>query len=251
MLSIATEGDPATGDLVFLLTDPADARRVRRHGRRPRARCRRATSQQTADRQDHRGRRLHGPEHRPGRRPQRGHRAFSVPTDRAARSRARACPRAFEGSPRQTYDEACDCITDAATGADLDRRRRRTACSSTPSGESLAQGWKVNVGFSNFADVLTDPTIAASFLQILVWNFAFAILVGRAHLRARPAGRDGAQQRAAQGPADLPVAADPAVRDAGVRDAAGLAGHVQHRLRPDQPAVRPRRQLVRQAVAAR
>ena len=40
---------------------------------------------------------------------------------------------------------------------------------------SLAQGWKVNVGFDNFARVFTNDTIRGSFLRIVVWNFAFAI----------------------------------------------------------------------------
>ena len=41
---------------------------------------------------------------------------------------------------------------------------------------SLAQGWKVNVGFDNFARVFTNDTIRGSFLRIVVWNFAFAIV---------------------------------------------------------------------------
>ncbi|CAA9210647.1 MAG: Maltodextrin ABC transporter, permease protein MdxF, partial [uncultured Corynebacteriales bacterium] len=71
---------------------------------------------------------------------------------------------------------------------------------------------------------------------------------GRADLRAGPAGRDGAELPGPARPADLPLADHPAVRDAGGGDAAGLAGHVQHRLRPDQPAVRAGRQLVRRRL---
>src|SRR4029450_11992965 len=43
-------------------------------------------------------------------------------------------------------------------------------------GDNLAQGWQVNVGFRNFVDVLTDPLIAKYFFRTLIWNFAFAAL---------------------------------------------------------------------------
>ena len=83
--------------------------------------------------------------------------------------------RAFEGAPQRAYDEACDCIKDAETGqtwtADDDDGFFVDA-----QGENLAQGWKVNVGLRNFADVVTDPLIAKYFFRTLVWNLAFAAL---------------------------------------------------------------------------
>ena len=98
--------------------------------------------------------------------------AISVPTDKGA-IKSQGLSRAFEGSPSQAYDRGCDCIRDAATGATW------TADGGTgffvdAGGGNLAQGWKVNVGFRNFTDVLTNAVIRASFLKILVWNFAFA-----------------------------------------------------------------------------
>jgi arabinogalactan oligomer/maltooligosaccharide transport system permease protein len=82
---------------------------------------------------------------------------------------------AFEGSPARTYDAACDCIQEAESGATWTADDENGSFVDS-SGEALAQGWQVNVGFRNFAEVLTNPTIRASFLRIVVWNFAFAFL---------------------------------------------------------------------------
>jgi len=100
---------------------------------------------------------------------------FSVPTaDGAIRSQGLST--AFEGIAGQNYEEVCDCITDAATGvvytADND-----VGAFVDENGNRLAQGWKVGVGFKNFVDIFTNATIASSFFSILVWNFAFALIV--------------------------------------------------------------------------
>src|SRR5690606_3649548 len=42
-------------------------------------------------------------------------------------------------------------------------------------GDRLAQGWQVNVGFDNFARVLTNPTISGYFLGVFAWNSVFAL----------------------------------------------------------------------------
>ncbi|KRD43019.1 multiple sugar transporter permease [Cellulomonas sp. Root930] len=99
---------------------------------------------------------------------------FTVPTDDGV-IKSQGVSIAYVGAPQQTYDPACDCITDAVTGevwtADGDVGSFVDA-----DGNALAQGWQVNVGLENFSRVLTDPTIRASFLRIIVWNFAFAII---------------------------------------------------------------------------
>ena len=100
---------------------------------------------------------------------------LTVPTaDGAIRSQGLSA--AFEGIAGQNYDGACDCITDATTGtvyvADND-----VGYFVDPNGTPLAQGWQVGVGFKNFIDVFTNEAIAASFFKIIVWNFAFALLV--------------------------------------------------------------------------
>ncbi|MFI5907604.1 ABC transporter permease subunit [Dactylosporangium sp. NPDC051541] len=99
--------------------------------------------------------------------------AFTVPTSGGA-IRASGLTRAYTGQATRFYDAGCDCITDRATGrtwtADED-----TGAFVADDGEHLAQGWKVNVGLSNFARVVTDSRIAGPFLKTLVWNLAFAV----------------------------------------------------------------------------
>ena len=56
--------------------------------------------------------------------------------------------------------------------------------------------------------------------------------------------------RRMRGTQDLPDHPDPALRHAVLRDAAGLAGHVQHRLRSDQPGTGHGRRLARHADRA-
>lgn len=99
---------------------------------------------------------------------------LSVPTDDGV-IRSQGVSQAFEVVAGQSYNEDCDCVTDAVTGqtwvADPER-----GSFVAEDGEPLTQGWRVGVGLDNFARVLTDPTIRGSFLRIVVWNFAFAAL---------------------------------------------------------------------------
>ena len=145
--------------------------------------------------------------------------------------------------------------TRAATASRTPRPARpgRRTTTTAPSSPPTASGWP-RAGRSTSAcatspGVLTDPAISGPFLRH-----------PGVELRLRDRRRSGspscsgllcalALQLAAGCAASslYRVAADPAVRHAVVRDAAGLAGHVQHRLRPDQPAVRARRRLVRAA----
>jgi arabinogalactan oligomer/maltooligosaccharide transport system permease protein len=172
-LAIATQGDPATGDIVFLLSDPetqasqvgtadgleplpADGLQFSPEGNITEAPgytiltigAAGAREEDLAE--------------------------FSVPTPDGAIVAA-GLTRAFEGAPQRAYDEACDCIKDAETG------QTWTADDSEgffvdANGDNLAQGWQVNVGFRNFVDVVTDPLIAKYFFRTLIWNFAFAAI---------------------------------------------------------------------------
>ena len=170
-LSIGVVGDPATGEVVFLLSDPATSK----------------VFAGTADglkelpasdvQKGLGGKITQAAGYTILNVPQASARSkeiavFSVPTDKGA-IKSQGLSRAFEGSPSQKYDAGCDCVKDAATG------RTWTADNSNgffvdQNGQRLAQGWKVNVGFRNFIDVLSNPVIRASFLKILLWNFAFA-----------------------------------------------------------------------------
>jgi arabinogalactan oligomer / maltooligosaccharide transport system permease protein len=171
VLSIGTDGDAATGEVVFLLTDPATKKSFV------------GTSKGLEDLPDDAvtkgitGKITAADDYTVLTTPQASTRskdiaALSVPTGKGA-IKSQGLSRAFEGSPSQAYDEGCDCIKDAASGATW------TADNSDgffrdAEGQNLAQGWKVNVGFRNFSDVLTNATIRASFVKILIWNFAFA-----------------------------------------------------------------------------
>ena len=172
-LSIATRGDPATGDLVFLLVDP-DTRAAQvgtPDGLEPLA----ADGLQFSEQSNI----TEAPGYTMLSIGQAGAREedladFSVPTPKGAIVPA-GLTRAFEGAPQRAYDAACDCIKDAETG------QTWTADDSNglfvdDKGENLAQGWQVNVGLRNFADVVSDPLIAKYFFRTLLWNFAFAAL---------------------------------------------------------------------------
>jgi len=43
-------------------------------------------------------------------------------------------------------------------------------------GQRITPGWPVNVGFSNYTQIFTDPDIRGPFMQIFVWTFVFAAL---------------------------------------------------------------------------
>ncbi|HEY7606832.1 MAG TPA: sugar transporter permease, partial [Actinomycetes bacterium] len=172
-LAIATQGDPATGDIVFLLSDPETraSQLGTPDGLEPLA----ADGLQFSPQ----GNITEAPGYTILTIGAAGAREedlaeFSVPTPDGAIVAA-GLTRAFEGAPQRAYDEACDCIKDAETG------QTWTADGSEgffvdANGDNLAQGWQVNVGFRNFVDVVTDPLIAKYFFRTLVWNLAFAAL---------------------------------------------------------------------------
>ncbi|GAA4695141.1 ABC transporter permease subunit [Phytohabitans rumicis] len=156
-LKVATTGDPATGPLIFLLTDPATG--AVRAGdasglREPPARYTVLTIGQASARSQEIT-------------------AFAVPTSGGA-IRSSGLSRAYEGKALHGYDEGCDCISDRETG------KTWVADATTGSfvagdGERLAQGWKVDVGFRNFTRMVTDGTISGPFLRTLAWNVTFAV----------------------------------------------------------------------------
>ena len=96
-------------------------------------------------------------------------------------------------------------------------------------GRTVPQGWQVNVGFDNYLRAFTDSRISGPFLGILIWNFAFAILSVLTTFVLGLLVALALNTPRLRGVAVLPAADRAAVRDAVVRDAAGLARHVQHR----------------------
>ncbi|MFI1191981.1 ABC transporter permease subunit [Micromonospora sp. NPDC020750] len=171
-LSVATQGDPATGPLVFLVSDPgtravsagdagglrqldpadvtvapggkvtaADGYTVLNFGQAS------ARSQEITD--------------------------LVVPTSGGA-LRSAGLSRAYEGKAIRAYDAGCDCVKDIETGKTWTADEESGAFVASD-GERLAQGWKVTVGLKNFSRVLTDPAISGPFFGTLLWNFAFAV----------------------------------------------------------------------------
>ena len=98
--------------------------------------------------------------------------SFAVPTDNGG-IRSTGFD-AYEGVSTRVYDSECDCITDIETGevffADNDN-----GYFVTEDGTRLRQGWRVNVGFDNFARFFTDPEVRGPFLSIFTWNMMFAV----------------------------------------------------------------------------
>jgi arabinogalactan oligomer/maltooligosaccharide transport system permease protein len=80
---------------------------------------------------------------------------------------------AFEGRSTRSYDAACDCITDAATGT-VWHADNENGAFVTDDGETALVGWRVGIGADNYTAVLTDPDIRGPFLGIFTWNVLFA-----------------------------------------------------------------------------
>ncbi|MFC0029024.1 ABC transporter permease subunit [Micromonospora chaiyaphumensis] len=172
-LSIATKGDPATGALVFLLSDPktrevfaGDAGGLRKLDA-GQVEASSLTGKITAAE----GYTILNIGQASGR--SKEITDLVVPTSGGA-IRSNGLTRAYEGTAVRAYDAGCDCVKDSETG------KTWTADPGVGSfvaadGDRLAQGWKVNVGFENFSRVLTDPNISRPFFGTLLWNFAFAI----------------------------------------------------------------------------
>ncbi len=172
VLTIATTGDPATGEIVFLLYDPTTqtVQQGTNEGLTPVTGATvtpagkvtaapgltiLTTGQAAARSEDIQ--------------------AISVPTPGGA-IKASGLSRAYEGKAVNAYDPACDCITNSQTGEVWKADESRGSFVSTTTGELLAQGWLVNVGLSNFTRTFTDPTLTGPVLSIMAWNFGFAFL---------------------------------------------------------------------------
>ncbi|AGZ42151.1 ABC transporter permease subunit [Actinoplanes friuliensis] len=171
-LTVATTGDPATGPLTFLVTDPGTrtvsagtaagleqlpsggvsvnaAGRVTAaegytvlNGGQASARSREITD-------------------------------LAVPTAGGA-IRSQGLSRAYEGKAGRAYDAGCDCIRDTTSGKTWTADEEAGAFVAAD-GERLAQGWRVGVGLSNFGRLVTDSAVSGPFARTLVWNLFFAV----------------------------------------------------------------------------
>ncbi|MEU4570713.1 ABC transporter permease subunit [Micromonospora sp. NPDC023956] len=171
-LSVATEGDPATAPLVFLVSDPQtgkvsagdpDGLRELDAADVTVAPGGKVTAAEgytvlTFGQASARSAEIT---------------ALVVPTEAGA-LRSSGLSRAYEGKAVRAYDKGCDCIRDTENGRTWAADEKNGAFVAAD-GERLAQGWKVGVGLRNFSRVLTDPNISGPFFGTLLWNFAFAL----------------------------------------------------------------------------
>ncbi len=171
VLTIATTGDPATGDLVFLLVEPA-TKAIQRGDASGLTQMTDATVGETGKVTAAPGLTLLNAGQASAR--SADLETFAVPTTNGA-IKSQGLSRAFEGRPIRDYQPDCDCIVDTATGA------RYTSDNANGSfvgenGAALAQGWQTNVGLGNFVRAFTDPAVSRPFLGVMAWNFMFATL---------------------------------------------------------------------------
>lgn len=171
VLTIATDGDPATGALVFLLVDPdtKTAQRGDADGLSPLPDA--AVNERGKVTTAPDGLTLLNANQVGGRSAELD--TFFVPTPDGA-IKSQGLSRAFEGKATRAFDQPCDCVTDSKTGQVWTADPARGSFVDS-AGALLPQGWQVSVGISNFTRAFTDPSISGPFLGILIWNFGFAI----------------------------------------------------------------------------
>jgi len=99
---------------------------------------------------------------------------FAVPTKDGGGIKRVGLSEAFEGKAMVSYDKTTDTLTDSATGKKYVPVNARWA-PADGQGDAFPQGWKENVGFKNFQNVLTNETLRAGFLKIFAWNVVFAV----------------------------------------------------------------------------
>ncbi|WP_395728312.1 ABC transporter permease subunit [Nakamurella sp.] len=90
--------------------------------------------------------------------------------------RAISITRAREAKSGFAYDQAQDAMINTQTNEVFPANNDDGAFVNQASGQSLNPGWTVGVGFDNYVKLFTDATIRSSFLPILLWTFAFAVL---------------------------------------------------------------------------
>ncbi len=99
---------------------------------------------------------------------------FAVPTDEGGIKQI-GLSEAFIGEPTLVYDEATDSITDTSSGrVYVADDEIGNFVPQDGEGRALAQGWRVNVGFDNYVNALTNDTLRNGLFSVLIWNFFFA-----------------------------------------------------------------------------
>ncbi len=71
-----------------------------------------------------------------------------------------------------TYDEATDTLTNTDTGATYTDNGRGSFASAD--GQTLSPGWRVFVGFENYASMVLGRDLGGPFINALIWSFVFS-----------------------------------------------------------------------------
>jgi arabinogalactan oligomer/maltooligosaccharide transport system permease protein len=83
---------------------------------------------------------------------------------------------AFEGAPTLVYDEDADTITDTTSDTvyTAEQQGDREFFVDEEGQRISDQSWTANVGWSNYERIFTDSRISSSFFNIFVWTVVFA-----------------------------------------------------------------------------
>ncbi len=83
---------------------------------------------------------------------------------------------AVELTPVVVYDAATDTFTNVQTGAVYVDNNEGSFVNPDNPDDELLPGWRANIGWSNFASILTNPDVSGPFLYVFVWTFVYALL---------------------------------------------------------------------------
>lgn len=97
--------------------------------------------------------------------------ALEIPSDEGT-IKAATITSAAVYEPLYTYDEDSGLLTDNATGVVYEPIDGRFTA---PDGSTLDPGWQIFIGFDNYTRAFTNEAIRGPFLQVLVWNYVFAL----------------------------------------------------------------------------
>ena len=103
---------------------------------------------------------------------------IAVPTESGSFIVRDGTSEAFEGAPTLVYDEDADTITDTASDTvyTVQQKGDREYFVDDAGKRISDQSWTANVGGRNYSKIFTDSRISSSFFGIFVWTVVFATL---------------------------------------------------------------------------
>ena len=98
--------------------------------------------------------------------------SFAVPTSDGG-IKSVGLSEAYKGKPTISYDATNDTLVDSQAHKVYHAVNARWVASD---GTTLPTGWKENVGWANFKEVITSQTLRDGFVGIFIWNVVFAVV---------------------------------------------------------------------------